>query len=173
MPGDVTLTNTHLQLPATGQQQYPLAVLVRGQFPDIYSGKERPAWPQPPAQPGMPPAPPAEEAPAPAPQPAPGKLLVVGNAQMLHRNFLGAGNLDFFLNSVDALALGDDIINVRGKKQIDRTMSKPSAAATILEICQSRTGQSAHRRHRCGERRAPSPGTRRILPHKTLEQRAR
>jgi ABC-type transport system involved in multi-copper enzyme maturation permease subunit/ABC-type uncharacterized transport system involved in gliding motility auxiliary subunit len=129
VPGDVTLTNTHLQPPATGQQQYPLAVLVRGQFPDIYSGKERPAWPQPPVQPGMPPSPPAEEAPAPAPQPAPGKLLIVGNAQMLHRNFLGGGNLDFFLNSVDALALGDDIINVRGKKQIDRTMSKPSAAA--------------------------------------------
>ena len=56
VPGDTTLTNTHLQPPTTGQQHYPLAVLVRGQFPDIYSGKERPAWPQPPAQPGMPPS---------------------------------------------------------------------------------------------------------------------
>ena len=92
--------------PATGQQQYPLAVLVRGQFPDIYSGKERPAWPQPPAQPGMPPAPPAEEAPAPAPQPAPGKLLVVGNAQMLHRNFLGGGTWTFSSTALTRLPWG-------------------------------------------------------------------
>jgi ABC-2 type transport system permease protein len=128
VPGDASLTPAHLQPPATGQQQYPLAVLVRGQFPDTYSGKERPAWPQPPAQPGIPASPP-EDTPAPAPTPAPGKLLVVGNAQMFHRNFLGGGNLDFFLNSIDALALGDEIINVRGKKPIDRTLSKPSATA--------------------------------------------
>jgi len=106
-------------------------VLVRGQFPDAYAGKERPAWPPPASAPGMPPAspPPPEEAPATAPTPAPGKLLVVGNAQMLHRNFLSGGNLDFFLNSVDALTLGDDIINVRSKKQINRTISKPSENA--------------------------------------------
>jgi ABC-type uncharacterized transport system involved in gliding motility auxiliary subunit len=76
----------------------------------------------------MPPTPPPaqEDAPAKAPTPAPGKLLVVGDAQMLHRNFLSGGNLDFFLNSVDALTLGDDIINVRSKKPINRTISKPS-----------------------------------------------
>jgi hypothetical protein len=129
VPGDVSLTAATLQPPATGHQQYPLAVFVRGQFPDLYSGKERPAWPQPPTQPGMPPPPTPEDAPAAAPTPAPGKLLVVGNAQMLHRNFLAGGNLDFFLNSIDALALGDDIINVRGKKQLDRTMNKPSSTA--------------------------------------------
>jgi ABC-2 type transport system permease protein len=129
VPGDVSMTAATLQPPATGQQQYPLAIFVRGQFPDLYSGKERPAWPLPPAQPGMPPPPAPEDAPAVAPAPAPGKLLVVGNAQMLHRNFLAGGNLDFFLNSIDALTLGDDIINVRGKKQLDRTMSKPSATA--------------------------------------------
>ena len=54
---------------------------------------------------------------------------MVGNAQMLHRNFLSGGNFDFFLNSVDALTLGDDIVNVRGKKQINRTISKPSENA--------------------------------------------
>jgi ABC-type uncharacterized transport system involved in gliding motility auxiliary subunit len=63
------------------------------------------------------------------PTPAPGKLLVVGNAQMFHRNFLVGGNLDFFLNGVDALTLGDDIINVRSKKQVNRTISKPSSSA--------------------------------------------
>src|SRR5207247_6347823 len=94
-------------------------------------GKERPAWPPPVSAPGMPPAspPPPEEVPAAAPTPAPGKLLVIGNAQMFHRNFLSGGNLDFFLNSMDALTLGDDIINVRSKKQINRTISRPSASA--------------------------------------------
>ena len=130
IPADAPLTANDLQPPAQGQQR-PLAVLVRGQFPDAYAGKERPAWPPPASAPGMPPAspPPQEEAPATASTPAPGKLLVVGNAQMLHRNFLSGGNLDFFLNSVDALTLGDDIINVRSKKQINRTISKPSEHA--------------------------------------------
>ena len=124
------LTSNDLQPPAQGQQR-PLAVLIRGQFPDVYAGKERPAWPPPTQHPGMPPTPPApqEDAPAAASVAAPGKLLVVGNAQMFHRNFLSGGNLDFFLNSVDALTLGDDIINVRSKKQVNRTISKPSAGA--------------------------------------------
>jgi ABC-type uncharacterized transport system involved in gliding motility auxiliary subunit len=128
--GEAQLTAANLQPPASGRQQYPLAVLMRGQFPDAYTGKDRPAWPQAPVTPGMPsPPPPAEEPPPAEPKPAPGKLLVIGNAQMFHRNFLAGGNLDLFLNSVDALTLGDDIINVRSKKQIDRTISKPSAAA--------------------------------------------
>jgi hypothetical protein len=77
----------------------------------------------------MPPTPPEpEDAAVPELKPAPGKLLVVGNAQMFHRSFLSEGNLDFFLNGVDALTLGDDIINVRSKKQIDRTISKPGTA---------------------------------------------
>ena len=126
---EAQLTQADLQHPAHGQQR-PLAVLVRGQFPDVYAGKERPAWPVPQSSPGMPPTPPPQEdTPAAAPTPAPGKLLVVGNAQMFHRNFLSGGNLDFFLNSMDALTLGDDIINVRSKKQINRTISRPSASA--------------------------------------------
>jgi ABC-type transport system involved in multi-copper enzyme maturation permease subunit/ABC-type uncharacterized transport system involved in gliding motility auxiliary subunit len=129
LPANAQLTSAGLQPPAGGGQQYPLALLVRGQFPDTFAGKPRPAWPAPaPQQPGMPPPPaPPEEAPAAEPKPAPGQLLVVGNAQMFHRNFLSGGNLDFFLNSVDALTLGEDIVNVRGKKQINRAISRPSA----------------------------------------------
>lgn len=126
---ETQLASAHLQPPAQGQQR-PLAVLVSGQFPNVFAGKERPAWPPPPPTPGMPPSPPPppDEAPDPEFKPAAGKLLVVGNAQMFHRNFLAGGNLDFFLNSVDALTLGDDIIHVRGKKQVDRSISKPSPA---------------------------------------------
>lgn len=132
VPGDVPLTAESVQPPAGSRQQYPLALLVRGQFPEAYASTERPAWPQAPAPPGMPPPPPAEDPPTAAPRPAPGKLLVIGNAQMFHRNFLTGGNLDFFLNSIDALTLGDDIINVRSKKPIDRSMSKPSVATRQL-----------------------------------------
>jgi ABC-type uncharacterized transport system involved in gliding motility auxiliary subunit len=128
IPAETTLTAESLQPPVSGGRQYPLAALVHGQFPDTFAGKARPAWPQTPQAPGMPPPPATEDAPAAEAKPAPGKLLVVGNAQMFHRSFLSDGNLDFFLNSVDALTLGDDIINVRSKKQIDRTISKPSAA---------------------------------------------
>jgi ABC-2 type transport system permease protein len=130
---DSQLTAASLRPPASGRQRYPLALLIRGQFPDVYAGKERPAWPQAPSQPGMPTPPPAaDEPPAEPPKPAPGKLLVIGNAQMFHRNFLTGGNLDFFINSIDALTLGDDIINVRSKKQINRAISKPSAATRRL-----------------------------------------
>jgi ABC-2 type transport system permease protein len=128
VPAETQLASAHLQPPAQGQQR-PLAVLVRGQFADVFAGKERPAWPQTPPTPGMPPSPPPpDDAPVAELKPAVGKLLLVGNAQMFHRNFLAGGNLDFFLNSVDALTLGDDIIQVRGKKQLDRSMSKPSTA---------------------------------------------
>ncbi len=128
MPPDAQLTSASLKPPVGGGQPYPLAVLVRGQFPDTFTDQARPAWPQAPPQPGRPaPPPPAAEEPAAEPAPAPGKLLVVGNAQMFHRNFLGGGNLDFFLNTVDALTLGEDIINVRSKKQINRSISRPSA----------------------------------------------
>ena len=44
---------------------------------------------------------------------------------MFHRNFLIGGNTDLFLNSIDALTLGEDLIHLRSKKRIDRTISQP------------------------------------------------
>ena len=129
LPKDVSMTPESLQRPNVEGQRFPLAVLARGQFPDVYAGVERPAWEPPPAQPGAPaPTPPVDDGPLGDPQPAPGKLLLVGNAQMFHRNFLSGGHADFFLNSVDALTLGDELVNVRSKKRINRSISKPSAA---------------------------------------------
>lgn len=126
---DAQLSAASLQPPSSGGQQYPLAILVQGQFPDVYSDTPRPPWPPPPVPHGTPaPAAAPEEAPAAPPHPAPGKLLVIGNAQMFHRGFLTGGNLDLFMNSVDALTLGDDMIHIRSKKPINRTISKPSAA---------------------------------------------
>ena len=99
VPSDAELTPDNLEPPTTGQQ-HPLAVLVEGQFPAVNGTS--------------------------AADGSPGKLVVVGNAQMFHRNFLIGGNTDLFLNSIDALTLGDDLIHLRGKKRIDRTISQPS-----------------------------------------------
>lgn len=133
LPGDAQLSAVSLQLPVSGHQQFPLAVLLHGQFPDLYAGKDRPAWPQLPLSQDSPTPPPSpDNASVEPPKPAPSKLLVIGNAQMFHRNFLSGGNLDFFMNSIDALTLGDDIIDVRGNKLINRTISKPSPATRQL-----------------------------------------
>ena len=102
IPSDAELSADNLEPPAAGQK-FPLAVLVEGQFPPVNGAQ--------------------------APDAAPGKLIVVANAQMFHRNFLIGGNADLFLNSIDALTLGEDLIHVRGKKHFDRTISQPAPAA--------------------------------------------
>ena len=48
---------------------------------------------------------------------------------MFTKDFISQSSIDFFLNSVDALTLGDKLINVRSNKPVDRTIDKPSAAA--------------------------------------------
>jgi len=118
--------------PQPGEGPYPLMVMVTGQFPDAFEGQERPAWPVPQTQPGQfPPPPPPPEGPADEITPAPGKLILIGCSEMFRKDFLRAGNsgnLDLFMNSVDALTLGNDLINVRGRKSVDRIIDSPSKA---------------------------------------------
>jgi hypothetical protein len=45
---------------------------------------------------------------------------------MFRKNFLQTGNLDLFLNSVDAVTLGDDLVHVRGRKPVDRLIDMPN-----------------------------------------------
>lgn len=122
------LTSQSIKKPSDGLEQFPVMALVRGQFPDAYEGKARPAWPIPRPTPGqMPPPPPPDEADAEPVTPAPGKLVLIGCSEMFRKNFLqSAGNMDLFLNSVDAVTLGDDLVNVRGRKPIDRAIDMPS-----------------------------------------------
>ena len=54
-----------------------------------------------------------------------GKLIVTGCAVMFNRNFFSQDHIELFLNSVDALTLGDDLVNVRGRKPINRMISRP------------------------------------------------
>ncbi len=127
-PGAIPPTAATFDVPATGQQAYPIMAKITGQFPDVYKDDPRPEWPPPPPpQPGMPPTPPPPpdtvETPVVA---APGKLILLGGALMFNKNFLQGGNLDLFLNCVDSLTLGDELASVRGKKPIDRTIDRPS-----------------------------------------------
>lgn len=114
---------------ASEQKSFPLMALIEGQFPDAFAGKERPAWPTPPQQPGAPPVPEDNEpeAPAAAATPAPGKLVLIGCSQMFRKEFIRSApqHLDLLLNSVDAVTLDENIVNVRGRKPIDRTIEKP------------------------------------------------
>lgn len=114
--------------PTTPEGPYPLMAMIQGQFPDAFADAERPAWPAPQPEPGQPVIPPTPETgEASEVQPAPGKLVILGCSQMFRKNFLRDGNLDLFLNSVDAVTLGDDLVNVRGRKPIDRLIDMPGA----------------------------------------------
>jgi ABC-type uncharacterized transport system involved in gliding motility auxiliary subunit len=112
--------------PADGTE-YPLMVLVSGQFPDAFADQPRPAWP-PVSQPGMPPQPVEEEGEPDPIEAAPGRLVLVGCAEPFSDSFLqaeGAQNKDLLMNSVDVLALGDDLIDVRSKQLTQRTIERP------------------------------------------------
>ena len=114
---------------ASDQKSFPLMAMVEGQFPDVFAGKPRPAWPKAEQQPGAPPQPEDEtpEAPATDVAPKPGKLVVMGCSQMFRKDFIRSApqHLDLLLNSVDALTLDPNLVNVRGQKPIDRTIEKP------------------------------------------------
>jgi ABC-type transport system involved in multi-copper enzyme maturation permease subunit len=126
-PKGQQLTSAAFDPPTQRDGIMPMMVLAKGQFPDAFAGKERPAWPVAEQQPGQfpPPPPPDEDAPARAITPAPGKLVLIGCSEMFRKEFLQAGNLDLFMNSVDAVTLGDDLVNVRGRKPIDRIINRP------------------------------------------------
>jgi len=126
IPGTEPITNETCQPPADGGEQYPLMAMITGQFPDAYKDQPRPAWEQEEPRPGQPPRPPREEAPAGPVTPAPGKLILLGCSEMFRNNFVEfPGNLDLFLNSVDGMALGENVVKVRSRKPINRVIAKP------------------------------------------------
>jgi len=128
VPADAPLTAAVFQEqpPEAQRDTFPLMAMVEGQFPLNF--EERPAWPEPQPQPGQPPMPQDDtpEPPAPPVSAAPGKLVLLGASEMFRRDFLQAGNLDLFLNSVDAVTLNENLVHVRGRKPIDRTIDRPT-----------------------------------------------
>jgi ABC-type uncharacterized transport system involved in gliding motility auxiliary subunit len=126
LPPSGSLTNETCTPPASGGKAFPLMAMVTGQFPDAYKDQARPAWAadeEP--RPGQPPRPPKEEGPETPVTPAPGKLILLGCSEMFRSNFLQAGNMDLFINSVDAVALGDNVVKIRSRKPIDRAINQP------------------------------------------------
>jgi len=129
IPSTQQPTAESFEQPAAGTKRYPLMAMVTGQFPDAFKDQPRPEWPEEPRMPNQPPPPPKPEEPEAEPiTPGPGKLILLGCSEMFRKNFLQAGNLDLFMNCVDAVTLGDDLVNVRSRKPIDRAISKPKPA---------------------------------------------
>ncbi len=109
------------------QGPFMLAAFIQGQFADAYAGKKDvPSWS---VEGG--PAPAREAAPAPV-TPAPGKLILVGASTPFQKSLIrGGGHLNFFMNSVDALTLGDALIDIRSKQPIDRSIGRISSPAKV------------------------------------------
>ena len=113
--------------PAEGQRSYPIIVRVQGQFPDVFKGKKRPEWPEEPRNPMQPPDPRANmpDLPAAPLKPAPGELILIGCSQILQDNMLrNGGNSELVISSIDYLAYGADLVAVRGKRPIDRSIAE-------------------------------------------------
>ncbi|MFH0985977.1 MAG: Gldg family protein [Candidatus Omnitrophota bacterium] len=110
---------------------FPLAVMAQGLFQDLYAGRPAPAWPKPGTSE-------AENKAIEAPQPAPlevksGKMILVGASSFFQKHLLrNSGHLTFFLNCVDALTLGDELVRIRSKQPIERSLSRMSSGSKVL-----------------------------------------
>ncbi len=101
----------------------PLGMLLTGQFPDVTSGKAVPQWPGDTSAAVT--APPVTQKPA--------KVAIYGCGEMFADNVIGAfGNALLMLNTVDALTLGEDLINVRSKMITQRFIKETSAATKMF-----------------------------------------
>jgi ABC-2 type transport system permease protein len=111
--------------PDSKRGPFPLAVFAQGQFADAFEGKPAPFWSA--AAESGEKAERAEEI-----TPAPGKVILVGAATPFQKHLLrGGGHLNFFLNAVDALTLGEELVTIRSKQPVDRSVGRVSAAAKI------------------------------------------
>ena len=116
---------------------FPLAVLAEGTFADAYRDKKIPDWaPEPPAGEGAArePLKKARKSKEPEPlQSQPGKLLLMGAATPFQKQLMQNGaHLNFFLNAVDVLTLGDALIGIRSKGQVSRILPKVSTPAKVV-----------------------------------------
>ncbi|MCF6159454.1 MAG: hypothetical protein E3K32_13000 [wastewater metagenome] len=115
----------------------PLAVLVEGKFPFTYEGKEIPAWPKQ-SQSKNPTMPVEEEentseGTAPKIENPPARAIITGCAEMFSdRVITNAGNPLFFMNAIDALTLGDELIGIRSKGKAAEYIGQLSSGAKLF-----------------------------------------
>ncbi len=133
-----TLTEQDLNPPEMQQMKSkPLAVFVEGLFPDLYKGKPVPKWPSSgnsnDEKHSENPEKNIKQENRQAAQAKPGKMIVIGCSKMFTDTVIGAlGNTTLALNCTDALALGEDLIHVRSKTQIQRFIPPVPARAKIF-----------------------------------------
>ncbi|MBD3170189.1 MAG: hypothetical protein GF307_11955, partial [candidate division Zixibacteria bacterium] len=119
-PEDVDLTQHELE------PNLPLGVMVNGQFPDNYAGKPVPVWPGTAEEEGV-------ETIAEPVEGAPSKVVLYGCAEIFSDRLLNAfGNGLLFLNSVDALTLGEDLISIRSKFSTIRYIDEVSSGGKLF-----------------------------------------
>jgi gliding-associated putative ABC transporter substrate-binding component GldG len=108
------------------EDKLPLGVLIEGQFPNSYKGQSPPSWLPSSDQAQTPAETSAEKKEAePVYNARPGKLLVIGCSKMFEDDLIKTGGArNLFINSVDALTLGDELINIRSHQAIDRVVKK-------------------------------------------------
>lgn len=105
--------------------------MVEGQFRDVFEGKTRPKWPKPDVAGDLisQDTDLIEELPKPL-MPQPGKLILTGAATMFQQQGIrSGGHLNFFMNVVDALTLGEELVTIRSKQPINRGVGRVPAAS--------------------------------------------
>ena len=122
-PYNISPTNRQFQPPASVQQAHTVAISLSGVFKSFYAGKAIP-----PAESSEPDevvtAKPAEEERTTKTDSETTQIVVVGNSQ-----FLQQGRRDgqlFFLNTVDWLTLGEELINIRSHGVTNRPLKEVS-----------------------------------------------
>jgi len=120
---------------------FTLAVLLEGQFPNAFEGNPAPRWDasDPAAEEPNPEGEAAEakpETPAPVPETfvmKPGRLILTGAATMFQKQLLqSGGHAALFLNAVDMVTFGEDLVKIRSKKIIDRTIGRVSTPEKLF-----------------------------------------
>jgi len=113
--GGQLLKNEVAKEKRNAKSHLPLAVMLEGQFPSMYKGKDIPEWTDTAGD--------SDDDDKEALTPQPGKLLVIGCASMFEESFIQGGEmLTFFSNCVDALTLGETLINIRSQKGVNRSI---------------------------------------------------
>jgi hypothetical protein len=119
---------------------YPLAVWIKGQFPNTFQDMSTiPPWnseePTPTGDELVEETPPPAAAAELAPELTgkPGQLLLIGAATIFKANFMagGGGPLNFFMNAVDAISLGEELTTIRSKREANRLIRRVSPATKI------------------------------------------
>ncbi len=137
------LSQEDMTPPEKGLKKHPLAAIVEGRFPDPAQGGEIPAWPGNKKESGKADSNKKEKKPAAAPSSdkaeaekspvAQARLVVAGCSEMFSDSALTAlSNAAFFLNTMDALCLGPELINIRTKMQVQRFITPVSSREKLL-----------------------------------------